>query len=130
VENQNVGDGSQIERFVMLNIGLKKVASKVEFPRIADLEPYVQGPQKKDPELKYVLFASIHHSGTMAGGHYTASILETEEKWWTFNDESVYAKPPDETSADTAYVLLYRRMDPPMPAASQVQSQPSDGSQS
>jgi ubiquitin carboxyl-terminal hydrolase 4/11/15 len=102
-----------LKRFVVRDTGFKKVTSKVAFPEETDLRPYVQGPQKNDSLLAYKLYASVHHSGTMTGGHYTANIVDPDGKWWTFNDESVYPKATNENGADTAYVLLYRRMMPP-----------------
>jgi ubiquitin carboxyl-terminal hydrolase 4/11/15 len=97
-----------LKRFVQRETGFKKVSTKIEFPEEVDLAPYVRGPQKNDRQ-SYKLYASIHHTGSMIGGHYTASVLmKPDLKFWTFNDETVYPAPKH-GSVDTAYVLMYRR---------------------
>ncbi len=57
----------------------------------------------------YALVAVSHHSGSLEGGHYTASARSAADgQWYAFNDASVRrdAKPGGPTSS--AYVMVYR----------------------
>ncbi|XP_078020461.1 ubiquitin carboxyl-terminal hydrolase 47-like isoform X2 [Epinephelus lanceolatus] len=69
--------------------------------------------QRKDKEYK--LYGMVHHNGSLTGGHYTATILCSEDKtWYEFNDahvSKVKRQPFAETSpykSQTAYLLMYR----------------------
>lgn len=78
-----------------------------------DLSPYCSAAARKQaqPPL-YRLAAVNNHSGSMAGGHYTAQCRSVlDEKWYDCNDSSVredkYVKGP----SSSAYVLFYRQQD-------------------
>ena len=63
---------------------------------------------------KYELFAVSEHSGTLGGGHYTASGRNfLNNKWYRFNDSQVrqLSNGPDEIDRSSAYVLFYKRCD-------------------
>ncbi|XP_049922542.1 ubiquitin carboxyl-terminal hydrolase 47-like [Epinephelus moara] len=69
--------------------------------------------QRKDKEYK--LYGMVNHIGSLRGGHYTATILCSEDKtWYEFNDDhvsQVKQQPFAETStynSMTAYLLMYR----------------------
>ena len=78
----------------------KKITTRVDFPEIIDMTPFItgailhlkltqkysfypisgRGDGSKDltePDNKYVLFAVINHIGTLDAGHYTSYI-----RWW------------------------------------------------
>jgi len=61
----------------------------------------------------YNLFAISQHSGSLGGGHYTATVQYEGRDWYEFNDTGVSRvddmDPAD--SAHSAYVLFYRRQD-------------------
>ena len=61
----------------------------------------------------YNLFAISQHSGSLGGGHYTATVQYEGRDWYEFNDSGVSRvddmDPAD--SAHSAYVLFYRRQD-------------------
>lgn len=41
-------------------------------------------------DLKYELYAIVHHFGDLTGGHYTAQIKSFEnQQWYIFNDDIV-----------------------------------------
>jgi ubiquitin C-terminal hydrolase len=73
-----------------------------------DLSSYVIG-YKKDM-YKYELYGVCNHSGSTAGGHYTAYIKNANGKWYHFNDTSVAEVGITESIiSPKAYVLFYRK---------------------
>lgn len=100
-----------LKRFVFKDGNYKKVFGKISFPEIIDMQPFVRGPQKSEANLKYKIHAIINHIGTMNGGHYTTSAFSnTEDKWFTYNDEVVYQTSEKITYSDLPYVLFYHRI--------------------
>ena len=81
--------------------------------------------KSNDNELtKYELFSIMIHSGSATGGHYYAYIkcFETDQ-WYNFNDERVtkldrqdikkaFGTSNSTYSSTTAYMLLYRQINP------------------
>ncbi|CAJ0917233.1 unnamed protein product, partial [Mesorhabditis belari] len=57
------------------------------------------------------LIAMSHHSGGLGGGHYTASAINPNGKWYEFNDSCVSERnpPDDRLKASSPYMLVYRR---------------------
>ena len=56
----------------------------------------------------YELFSIINHSGSLSGGHYTATTNVGANEWYNFNDERVSSAgdgPPK--NSRNAYVLFY-----------------------
>ncbi|XP_077961755.1 ubiquitin carboxyl-terminal hydrolase 50 isoform X2 [Gasterosteus aculeatus] len=65
--------------------------------------------------MKYEVYAVVNHTGSVSGGHYTASVLSHEDgAWYEFDDANVYKieeQPFAESetfSSSTAYLLMYR----------------------
>jgi len=59
----------------------------------------------------YELVAVSHHSGSLEGGHYTASgrAAADECSWFGFNDSQLHAElPPTGSASSSAYVLMFR----------------------
>lgn len=107
-----------IKRFVYKDGSYSKIGSNIRIPEILDMKPYITGPQKDCESLKYVLYSTIDHIGTMGGGHYTSSSFsDDEKKWFTFNDSSVYPMASKLSNSDTAYVLFYHRVLDNLPIA-------------
>ena len=61
----------------------KKITTRVDFPEIIDMSPFITGSRNTrkgdgkdlaEPNNKYVLFAVINHIGTLDAGHYTSYI--------------------------------------------------------
>jgi ubiquitin C-terminal hydrolase len=76
-------------------------------------------PQPAGGKLLYDLFAVSQHSGTMAGGHYTAAAQDFETgRWHDLNDstEMPLAGGPGALMDSSAYILFYRRRDTEGPA--------------
>ena len=82
-----------------------------------DLSHFIKCPSKHTSDglsAKYELFAVSEHSGTLGGGHYTASGRNfLNNKWYRFNDSQVrvLSTGPEEIDTSNAYVLFYRRCD-------------------
>ncbi|KAM8746573.1 uncharacterized protein AB9X84_014787 isoform 1-T2 [Acanthopagrus schlegelii] len=74
----------------------------VEVPRVL---------QRKNK--KYELYGMVNHMGSLAGGHYTATVLSEDNTWYEFNDDFVkkvkepFAQTRTHNSC-TTYLLLYR----------------------
>lgn len=66
-------------------------------------------------EKKYELYGIVDHMGSLRGGHYTATVLSTEDNvWYEFDDchvqkaeEQLFEKVKTYSSS-TAYLLMYR----------------------
>jgi len=61
-------------------------------------------------DLVYDLYATVHHSGSLNGGHYTSHAL-VDSKWKHFNDASVSNASVAALQSSTAYILFYARRD-------------------
>lgn len=88
--------------------GRHKNESFVNFPIDSlDLSNYAVG--YKANMYKYRLFGVANHMGGIAGGHYTAFVLNGDS-WFCFNDESVSTMEPEQVVSPSAYCLFYRRI--------------------
>ena len=88
--------------------GRYKNVSLVDFPLDdLDLSKYVIG--YKASSYKYKLFGVANHMGGISGGHYT-SFVNTNNKWYCFNDASVgEILNPSIIVSPSAYCLFYRK---------------------
>ncbi|XP_068443881.1 ubiquitin carboxyl-terminal hydrolase 47-like isoform X2 [Clinocottus analis] len=65
-------------------------------------------------ETGYDLYGMVNHTGSLRGGHYTATILYDDNTWYGFDDTSVHEvekQPFAETgtyNSSAAYLLVYR----------------------
>ena len=100
----------------ILSIDLKRFNSSnkknqifVDFPLDnLDLSKYVIGYKKE--QYVYDLYGICYHSGGSAGGHYTVSIKNANEKWYHFNDREVSEiKDLNKLINSKAYCLFYRK---------------------
>ncbi|CAL5868063.1 uncharacterized protein PFLUO_LOCUS2286 [Penicillium psychrofluorescens] len=88
-----------------------KLDTLVKFPlENLDMTGRVQGPDDGNG-LVYDLIGVDNHSGTMAGGHYTAYAKNfVEDKWCSFNDSNATVMTnPQQAVGSRAYLLFYRR---------------------
>lgn len=98
----------------------EKISDLVEVPLTGfDVVPYVSeykiNPQtynrlRNSPSNKYVydLFAVCNHSGSLDGGHYTATTLNPNGYWYNFNDSNVVQVAPHQVITSNAYILFFR----------------------
>ena len=80
----------------------KKIHTKVEYPLILEIS-----------DSRYDLIGIIHHLGeTLSGGHYVSQFRsDLQDQWVHANDLSVLPGTPIKTVSDTAYILVYQRID-------------------
>ena len=89
--------------------GQHRLNTMVDFPlENLDLSRYVKG--YNPPSYKYDLYGVCNHYGGVLGGHYTAFVKTSQNKWFHFNDNSVdavlYTK---DIISSNAYCLFYRK---------------------
>jgi ubiquitin carboxyl-terminal hydrolase 8 len=91
------------------NSNNKKNQILVDFPvESLDLSKYVIGYKKE--QYVYDLYGICHHSGSVSGGHYTASVKNANGKWYHFNDREVSEiKDVSKLINPKAYCLFYRK---------------------
>jgi len=103
-----------------------KIDALIDFPveELLDMSPFlsesaIEFAKEKGHSLKYQLFGVSNHSGSLAYGHYTAYVRDTEEDaeagvWHDYNDSFVQKirEPENTVCSDNAYLLFYRRIDP------------------
>jgi len=100
-----------LKRFHYTRYFRDKMCDLVHFPiNHLNLGPYVLGPGSGN--ARYNLLSVSNHMGRLGGGHYTASVLHTQEnRWLNFNDQFVSPQSPESCISDSAYVLVYVRDD-------------------
>ncbi|XP_040887035.1 ubiquitin carboxyl-terminal hydrolase 47-like [Toxotes jaculatrix] len=72
---------------------------------------------------RYDLYALVHHSGNLTGGHYTAEIKSFENgEWYHFNDDIVervknplFGAGNSSLKSSSAYLLMYRKVNTEKP---------------
>lgn len=116
----------QLKRFSFKNMLWRdKIDKMVDYPvRGLDLSPYCSGPVDEVLPL-YDLYGVVNHMGGILGGHYTAYVrLPSHEHWdanevdWRLCDDSrVSTVSEKNTVSRSAYLLFYRRRQPPATAA-------------
>ena len=100
-----------LKRFQYNLYNHKKLESKVLYPEIFDLSPYISGP-KPNGKVLYKLYAIIEHFGSLESGHYDAIIYHhLREKWYKYNEQSVQVIKKGKIHSSDTYVLFYSRID-------------------
>jgi len=97
-----------LKRFVH-GTGFRKNQVCVQFPlENLNLSNYAIG--YKSNQYVYDLYGVCMHSGSLHGGHYTACVKSSSNKWYHFNDTSISEIPNPEVIVNPrAYVLFYRK---------------------
>ena len=113
-------------RFAGYFDGTSKINRFVEIPEIVNVQDFVE--KKIVPQgtnLNYKLVATVLHSGTVSGGHYTCVVRRPgqpgqEDDWYLLNDDVVTLesdgmglinKKPRGKNPFTPYILVYVRED-------------------
>ncbi|KAG5180132.1 hypothetical protein JKP88DRAFT_270259 [Tribonema minus] len=92
----------------------QKIDDLVQFPvenlDLSDVLRRCGAPVHADAPPVYDLFAVSEHSGTLRGGHYTATARNPlSGKWYGFNDGHVFETATQQAVSPQAYVLFYAR---------------------
>ncbi|KAF2882043.1 hypothetical protein ILUMI_24143 [Ignelater luminosus] len=106
-----------LKRFQHLNDLEKKVSTKIKFPELLDMTPFMT-KQKNDTILhlqlpydnKYMLFAVINHVGTsINAGHYISYIRYQDRFWYKCDDLIISEAGIDEVLQSEGYLLFYHK---------------------
>lgn len=89
--------------------GTKKLVDLIDFPlENLDLSKYVKGYNSKS--YKYDLYGVCNHVGGVSGGHYTAFVKNSQNKWVHYNDHIVEkVEKAKVVVSPLAYCLFYRK---------------------
>ena len=89
--------------------GTRKLTIPIDFPLDdLDLSSYVHGYNPFS--YKYDLFGICNHIGGVSGGHYTAFVRNSENRWLHYNDRNVeIVENPANVITPLAYCLFYRK---------------------
>ena len=101
-----------IKRFITsyTNRRMKKNQQFIDIPiNNVDFSKYVEGYAKET--FIYDLYAICNHHGQIEGGHYSATIKNSNGKWYNFNDTQVkeILITDNIISGNTPYCLFYRK---------------------
>jgi ubiquitin carboxyl-terminal hydrolase 8 len=100
-----------IKRFITsMNGRSKKNNQFIDIPiNNVDFSKYVEGYAKET--YIYDLYAICNHHGQIDGGHYSATIKNSNGKWYNFNDTQVTEILVNDNiiSGNTPYCLFYRK---------------------
>lgn len=93
---------------------LSRNAAEVLIPATLDLRRYCnpEGLSRSERTGLYELIAVSDHSGSLAGGHYTARGWSASNgRWYSYNDSHVSQAACPAAPSSTAYVLFFQSMD-------------------
>jgi ubiquitin carboxyl-terminal hydrolase 8 len=95
--------------FKRFNNSNKKLNCVVHTPLLGlDLSKYVIGYNKET--YIYELFGICNHSGESQGGHYTAYIKNSNQKWYHFDDDDVNEISETHLITSKGYCYFYRKI--------------------
>tara|TARA_B110000285_G_C15019835_1_gene560990 strand:- start:44 stop:856 length:813 start_codon:yes stop_codon:yes gene_type:complete len=86
-----------------------KIQSPIQLNMTLSMTPYMIGYNKDDAE--YELYGICNHSGNCSGGHYTAHIKCSDNKWYIFND-TIVSEDKKFSGRDNVlgYSLFYKKL--------------------
>jgi ubiquitin C-terminal hydrolase len=85
-----------------------KIDSLVDFTQDIDLSDYC--PITGESHPRYTLISTIHHVGTLNGGHYYTNVRKLNGRWFHFNDNQVRVMGNfGNIDKRSAYILIYQR---------------------
>ncbi|KAI9342843.1 hypothetical protein BDR26DRAFT_259752 [Obelidium mucronatum] len=102
-----------LKRFYYQGPFKSKLETYVDFPLASmDLGRYVAagGSAAAPGSQVYDLYAVSNHTGTLTGGHYTATVHNNSKKaWYNFSDTRVGVCDVNGLKSNSAYILFYVR---------------------
>lgn len=100
-----------LKKFHAMASSYVKFTKRISYKEIVDVTPYAL--VKGFPEiiqLRYRLYAVVHHSGSLQGGHYTCYVRHLSEQWYNISDTCVKTCTVDEALSADAYLLFYKKI--------------------
>ena len=95
--------------FKRFNNANKKLNNIIKTPLLGlDLSKYVVG-YNKDKYI-YELFGICNHNGECLGGHYSAYVKNSNQKWYHFNDTNVNEISESQLITPKGYCYFYRKL--------------------
>ena len=95
--------------FKRFNNANKKLNNIIRTPLLGlDLSKYVVG-YNKDKYI-YELFGICNHNGECLGGHYSAYVKNSNQKWYHFNDTNVDEISESQLITSKGYCYFYRKL--------------------
>lgn len=86
----------------------RKIDRAVDVPGDIELRDVLCAEERAShAPVRYGLFGVIDHSGSLSGGHYTATCDAGGGEWYRFDDETVTRTKGAPKSSRHAYVLMY-----------------------
>lgn len=100
-----------LKRFKLGYFSNSKIRTGVLFDEILTIKPQILHPDTQTNTHSYRLFAVVHHTGGLNGGHYFTQ-KRIGNKWYLFNDKCVSQANMSEmrNRSETAYMLFYGRL--------------------
>ena len=94
------------KRFTNAN---RKITNIIHTPLLGlDLSKYVIGYNRE--KYIYELFGICNHNGESQGGHYTAYIKNSNQKWYHFDDTDVTEISESQLITSKGYCYFYRKL--------------------
>jgi ubiquitin C-terminal hydrolase len=95
--------------FKRFNNSNKKLNNIIRTPLLGvDLSNYVIGYNRE--KYIYELFGICNHNGECLGGHYTAYVKNSNQKWYNFNDTNVNEINESQLITSKGYCYFYRKL--------------------
>ncbi|TXG60104.1 hypothetical protein EZV62_014677 [Acer yangbiense] len=104
-----------LKRFQSGNFG--KLNKSVRFPEVLNMAPYMSG--SNDKSAVYSLYAVVVHLDVMDAafsGHYVCYVKNSHGQWFRIDDSIVMPVELETVLLEEAYMLLYARHSPRLPA--------------
>ncbi|XP_015946297.1 ubiquitin carboxyl-terminal hydrolase 8 [Arachis duranensis] len=99
-----------LKRFSYSRYSKNKLETFVDFPiNDLDVSTYV-AHRNSQASNHYMLYAISCHYGGLGGGHYTAFVRYSHDKWYEFDDSRVAPASEDMIKTSAAYLLFYRKI--------------------
>lgn len=95
-----------------------KLNKPVRFPEILDMTPYMSGFNDRFPQ--YSLYGVVVHLDVInaaVSGHYVCYVKNYFEEWFKIDDSVVISVDLERVLSEEAYMLLYARHSPRLPAS-------------
>lgn len=103
-----------LKRFEQINKVRKKISTKILFPEMLDLTPFMSRSKKEaspfPSDNRYSLFAVINHIGhSVSSGHYVAFVRQQNDFWYLCDDDKITRTNLKDVLDSEGYLLFYHK---------------------